>query len=1118
MKEHLHLNEQKNQEKILVEYGAVQEEFQKNMEKDLEEQRQRFEAAKMAKAAKKKNVFDPKKDLSKYKEQLDQARERVGKAMPKEFSKRLDGENPDPDLDVIEEEEEFLEGNAVVERNYEPFADQIIEEEDIALEQEYEPDEKVIKMNKFRDELTEDKETAQKVTLKNRTRSRDDFDQNPVKQYEYKKEEGGFADKLIHGRFARMAGNASKKLKSTFSSLMKDEKKNIERNKIPNVERLRNEHEAITRTRIIKHTLKPDEAIIEKVVEDKEEKTARKEACRKLITRNVNDVNDLMIKKRASVGIDAKKRMDYRSFQTLSNFGGYLSDNELSDMTELFGQGTRVKRRMDAVNEEIESLQKVIDQKKAEAAKKQQAADVHVEEERIAELNGKLLDISSEKEKADKEGTFPAMDMMTDVIMKIDITSFDLSNDEAIARNAADLEKMACAVKSYTSLLTQNPDYLKNMLYKTTDEKKFGAKNYGGEIMKQLDRLTAVSNYYRLRKLVIEDDLYASLTNEEISMEEEQNDSVKMKNLKKKLRMSYYAGARMEEMFGNIKIASADPYTKDEKASLIRGREMKVKFSVSESDGERADTLRLLYNDEKDAKIKRDNEKAYLNEKVIGGKSVMDETFEFLNEFSQQNQAIDRMEQERFMFAPEKQYHMTTLDPKKQRTTPAAGKYIGYIANVGGASDMPFVYKAVEKRGKKELRQKYKDLAKKTGEQNWGEAPTFVGGKSDYLKDISISDNWNRTDLAFSTEWAYGRTDDEMIEMFDLLSVQKDKNWNQIKQDPEKLAYYESAFKEMTMKCYAIAYATAVRTAESVGVDMLLLHPVDLMQQMTLEHRTITMGNVVPGNMLEENNMPRIQKLFEENNKDGHVLFDLEDFKETFDINGNVNFKYTSFAAIMRNIMYPPDEDTIDRIIKDEDFYTKYVKPEWEAFKAENANHPEKIREVIKFGVGESKGVAVWYVNRHPELFDTKHLTQIYDFKPEINKAIGQMIDKNEASIAKLIAKKRLVMPTKEQLEAYEKSLKDRNMPPTRSVEFIEESIADIEENLRIMTRSTKKNWNELKALMEKKDISEDEQKKTEKLKKEIKHEEEVIIDLKDQIRTLEKVKRKWTRIPTDLN
>ena len=315
MKEHLHLNEQKNQEKILVEYGAVQEEFQKNMEKDLEEQRQRFEAAKMAKAAKKKNVFDPKKDLSKYKEQLDQARERVGKAMPKEFSKRLDGENPDPDLDVIEEEEEFLEGNAVVERNYEPFADQIIEEEDIALEQEYEPDEKVIKMNKFRDELTEDKETAQKVTLKNRTRSRDDFDQNPVKQYEYKKEEGGFADKLIHGRFARMAGNASKKLKSTFSSLMKDEKKNIERNKIPNVERLRNEHEAITRTRIIKHTLKPDEAIIEKVVEDKEEKTARKEACRKLITRNVNDVNDLMIKTRASVGIDAKKRMDYRSFK-----------------------------------------------------------------------------------------------------------------------------------------------------------------------------------------------------------------------------------------------------------------------------------------------------------------------------------------------------------------------------------------------------------------------------------------------------------------------------------------------------------------------------------------------------------------------------------------------------------------------------------------------------------------------------------------------------------------------------------------------------------------------------------------------------------------------------------
>ncbi len=42
-----------------------------------------------------------------------------------------------------------------------------------------------------------------------------------------------------------------------------------------------------------------------------------------------------------------------------------------------------------------------------------------------------------------------------------------------------------------------------------------------------------------------------------------------------------------------------------------------------------------------------------------------------------------------------------------------------------------------------------KELPKMLGTNHPGESPKFVGGKDEYLKELSVSDAWDRTELAF---------------------------------------------------------------------------------------------------------------------------------------------------------------------------------------------------------------------------------------------------------------------------------------------------------------------------------------------------------------------------------
>ena len=951
-------------------------------------------------------------------------------------------------------------------------------------------------------------EIAQKQKEKVRSKEADDIDSRITKTLDA----DAFARKA-----SKVIGNFYKNKRETASETMYRniqgyKEQETDKEKLPNMARIRESHEAKYKTTVKKHILKPDEVIREKIVEDKDEKTARKKACMKLITREVNDVTDMKVKARYSVDIESKKKMDFQTFNTISGFGPLLGEDKLKDVVALYGLSTLEDRRFNDVKEKMEALKAQISQKKGAATKE--------EMDRLRELERQHGELAAKKELAKEQGSFPAMDMLTDSIMKIDLSAYDLSNDEQIARNAGELEKMSSAVKSYTELLNKNPEYFEKKMLQTTDKDKFGAKNVGGEILKKLDKLTAVANYYRLRKLVIEDDLYASLANEEITMEEEKDDSVKMKNLKKNLRLSYLAGVRMEEALGNHNMAVGQFDTVDKQAEIIRGSRMKTGFSASERDDDRANTMKLLYADEKDEITRRDVEEKYLREQQADGKSIMDRAFEHLNDFATQNKEIDRMEQERFFFAPNKQYSMTTIDPNKQRTTPAAGKYVGAVSNVGKVADTLYKNKYVEKTHKTELRDRYLEMGrKKTNSPSWGADPHFEGGKSEYLKELTLSDSWARMETAFSTSWAYKRTDDEMMEMYDLLSIQKDEEkWKEISKDPDKLAYYESAYKEMAMKAYSIAYATSVRTAQSVSMASLLLHPIDLFEQSSIEHRGITMGNVVPTNMLTPSNEPLIRKLFEENNKDGHILFDYDNFCDMHGFTGNINFKYLSFSGIYHGLSYEPsyEEDRPEiEYYSNQISYVEQILPEWEEFKKKNADNPEAINKITKYDESETTIVSIWYMGQHPELFDADHLKMKVDgdylFGNSIHNGMASCLDQAEPVITKLIAEKKIAMPSEEEIAAYEKSLKERNMPPCRTQTAVNEHIKDMDRLISIRKDIIKESKDKLKKQLAAKDAKQEE---IDKLNEDVKRKENDLIDLQDKKAALEKIKQNIAKDP----
>ena len=721
--------------------------------------------------------------------------------------------------------------------------------------------------------------------------------------------------------------NAMKKSMDAFSE--RDEFQVINH---PDLTKLKEEHTVKTKTTIKKRTFKKDEVITERVVVDKEEKTRLKRAIAKKMTANYGFSVDKKVKARRNVDILHKKHLDYSTFETISDFAPLMQgEKEFEDLVNQFS---------------IAEMEK----KKAKTNKQPE-----VDEKRL------------------KENTIPAMNIITEKIMKINAAGFDLSSDQALAEQSDKLEEIARASVAYRKLLSQNPEY---MDYVFSQKNKKG-QNLGELLTRQLDQLTAVADYYRLRKIVIEDELYQSLANEEISIEDEKTDSVQMKRLKRMMRASYQAGMNLEQAFGGGgEVPKIDLKTDDTIGILRRGKlQLDKKDMQKSAEGQ----LKMLVN---------------------------------------QSDVISQLESERYFQAPRWMRESMTLDPKKipkqnKDKNPA-------LAICGPKSDMTMAKVAIKEFGKQELWDKWAKLTGKNG-RDVGANPKFEGAKDKKLGDMEISDNWNRLFAAFTTVYSYKNTDEEMMEMADLLSIQSDKEkWKEIQKDPEAVAFYESAFREMSKKMIFAAYAGSKRFAETLGGKMNTMHPADICMQMTTKMHVYIMGNSVITNIVKPGNTEKVIELFEED-KESKYAFDAEDFEDMSNVMSNMDFKIQGFENCMRSVTKDVDSEELAEISKkifgDPKYFDKVIDPEYKKYLADGNKLSDAWPKKMS-----SDAIMTWYLNRHPEYITTKAFKN-KAFGKHVADAYGQGMSGTEASLYNLVKKGKIDYPTDEEFDAYEKHL-----------------------------------------------------------------------------------------------
>ena len=135
--------------------------------------------------------------------------------------------------------------------------------------------------------------------------------------------------------------------------------------------------------------------------------------------------------------------------------------------------------------------------------------------------------------------------IMSDVameLMNMDVTGLNLFDDKAVADNAAFLERNTKLVGIFRRMEADTPDFYKKV--ETSKSKKI--KDLSGKLKKRIEQLEAVSDVYRVRKLLITNEYYKKHYNDELSMNVGKHDSPEQRYVAKLLRTSYYLAKKLD--------------------------------------------------------------------------------------------------------------------------------------------------------------------------------------------------------------------------------------------------------------------------------------------------------------------------------------------------------------------------------------------------------------------------------------------------------------------------------------------------------------------------------------------------------------------------------------------
>ncbi|MCR5595404.1 MAG: hypothetical protein K6G12_06125 [Lachnospiraceae bacterium] len=549
-----------------------------------------------------------------------------------------------------------------------------------------------------------------------------------------------------------------------------------------------------------------------------------------------------------------------------------LSADEKKNYTKLQKDYEDLKKQVEDKQEEIKGKKKEIDDNNKALTKTKDSIWVDLNKSVLEQRKTEI----AKREEASRQKRIEALNMIKGQIYGLDLKDISLSSDDRLVACSEKLENISRKVKAFRTLMKANPEYMASL---PVDEAM--------KLTGKMDALESVSNYYRIRKLLISEPEYVKRL-KDFSIEDAPGDDFEIVRIKKLMRASYYLGENMKNLTGIAPTAGPVPEAKTPAEELFKA----TLLNSSKLDFKKSDLYKLDENN----KPVLDNYREYLA-------NIHDQSC------SQVEAIINQCEQEK-LFVPEEEDKIKLIPNKKYNEQ-------GGMVTVESAWDKALYEISVTNEQSK----RYQDIEKFKEKEIEGEIHQMGPAKFGYsvydgLDKMSISDNLDRMLLAYSSALSYRKTSEEMKEILRGVSIYRNQELEKYKYDPEALEYYESMYIENAMKQFALQYAASQRIANGVGEKFFFMHPLDILPQISSSLKTKFLLLSIVTNVNMPNNISRVKAFSEKFNADKRYLFDFDDYTKTAVAYGSViSWEVNAITSISHPIMRKTDADeSIDAI------------------------------------------------------------------------------------------------------------------------------------------------------------------------------------------------------------
>ncbi len=694
-----------------------------------------------------------------------------------------------------------------------------------------------------------------------------------------------------------------------------------------------------TETRITKkHLIKSDETENVKVYA-REEAREKLEENAKILKNDVNVIRDMAADLRMNTAIEIKSKCGYDNFNLLSRFyPGFASEMKEDEFKKLFS-----------------------DYGKDPGA----------------------------------ESRFDVMDILTTKIMSIAPRDFDLSTDSKIAEKSKDIETMSLMVESYKELLSGNPEYVK----KLKDSKENNVSNYE-TLAKRLEILSAMSDYYRIRKMIMTDPEYIASDNG-IDEEIKDTDLMATRRLKEMMRASYLLSKRLNRLSDSAKTGTIElPELSEGLTEESQKRFKKVDSAISTGKGAMAlgTSSESIY------------EESLKTEESIG---------ELLREFEESGISVASMQMR-------KDFNLRGSD--KEKLSKYAAPYacgsslaLRYILSDYIESKRPGLLEKINKMKTEKLRN-----------SNYVDHSRFPSEKYPVLSKMDISDHLSRSAQHLIMRMM-DKSDSEILEAIETINTVGTHEYLAKKDNmsKEEFEFYEDRYADVANETLFRQNANVEKTADAYGMRIFVSHPADYAFDCS-DESMVNIGSLsVVSNILQDGNDIRLKEFeyqYLKDKKHKKYRFNIERFIDCGDAMTAMLFKNSVLDKLYEysinnedGVLNEEQMEILNEVIGDklkmEDI------EEW----AEQPEIKKEIEEYTKVSLedkNQSRTKFYYYVLKHPEVISKDCFEKLHDEDFSQNMTT---VNKDKPIIAMYewgMAKP----PTVSELNDYEKSIKNRKL------------------------------------------------------------------------------------------